>query len=182
MEQKRQGFKEARLKKLAEPFNEKFLLVEDQKPLAPESGSGRARYSSPTLEIIRKEIGEGRKIDPPQPILRRKGENTEQALNRYLADIKHPLVRHRLVLFRRLMSQLAAEYGGLNRAGSRPQPCSWPESKKRTEQTQRTISKRPRGRPRTAFLQQRIGFTKSNSTLPTLAGGERSLPVLPTNH
>jgi hypothetical protein len=102
---------EARLKKLAEPFKDKFLLIEDQKPLAPETGAGRARYSSPTLELIRKEIGEGRRVDPPQPILRRKGENADQALNRYLADVKHPLVRHRLILFRRLLSQLASQYG-----------------------------------------------------------------------
>jgi CRISPR/Cas system Type II protein with McrA/HNH and RuvC-like nuclease domain len=102
---------EARLKKLAEPFKDKFLLIEDQKPLAPETGGGRARYSSPTLELIRKEISEGRRVDPAQPILRRKGESAEQALNRYLADIKHPLVRHRLVLFRRLLSQLVSQYG-----------------------------------------------------------------------
>jgi hypothetical protein len=102
---------EARLKKLAEPFKDKFLLIEDQKPLAPETGGGRARYSSPTLELIRKEIGEGRRVDPPQPILQRKGESSEQALDRYLADVKHPLVRHRLVLFRRLLSQLVLQYG-----------------------------------------------------------------------
>ena len=102
---------EARLKKLAAPFKEKFLLIEDQKPLTPETGAGRARYSAPTLELIRKEIGEGRRVDPPQPILRRKGENTEQALNRYLADIKHPVVRHRLVLFRRILTQLVKDYG-----------------------------------------------------------------------
>ena len=102
---------EARLKKLAEPFKENFLLIEDQKPLTPETGAGRARYSSPTLELIRTEIAEGRRVDPPQPILRRKGENAEQALNRYLADIKHPLVRHRLVLFRRLLMQLVSRYG-----------------------------------------------------------------------
>ena len=58
---------EVRLKKLAEPFHEKFLLVENQKPLTPETGSGRARYSSPTLEIIRKEIAAGNRVDPPQP-------------------------------------------------------------------------------------------------------------------
>jgi CRISPR-associated endonuclease Csn1 len=102
---------EARLKKLAEPFKDKFLLIEDQKPLTPESGAGRARYSSPTLDLIRKEIGEGRRVDPPQPILRRNGENAEQALNRYLADIKHPLVRHRLVLFRRMLMQLVSRHG-----------------------------------------------------------------------
>lgn len=102
---------EARLKKLAEPFKETFLLIEDQKPLTPETGTGRARYSSPTLELIRKEIGEGRRIDPPQPVLRRSGENTEQALNRYLADIKHPLVRHRLALFRGILTRLVRDHG-----------------------------------------------------------------------
>ena len=100
-----------RLRKLAAPFENKFQLTEDQKALTPETGTGRARYSSPTLELIRKEISEGRKVDPPQPILRRKGESAEQALNRFLADIKHPLVRHRLVLFRRLLSQFILQFG-----------------------------------------------------------------------
>jgi len=102
---------EARLKKLAEPFKGKFLLIEDQKPLTPDHGGGRARYSSATLNLIHKEISEGRRVDPPQPILRRKGENAEQALNRYLADVKHPVVQHRLVLFRRLLMQLVSRYG-----------------------------------------------------------------------
>ena len=102
---------ETRLKKLAEPFKERFLLVANQKPLTPDGGAGRARYSSPTLELIHKDISSGRRVDPPQPILRRKGENSEEALNRYLAEIKHPLVRHRLVLFRRLLSQLIGRYG-----------------------------------------------------------------------
>ncbi len=101
----------ARLQKLADPFKDKFLLIEGQKPLTPESGGGRARYSSPTLAMLRKDIGAGRRVDPPQPILRRKDESAEQALNRYLADIKHPLVRHRLVLIRRLLAQLASRFG-----------------------------------------------------------------------
>ena len=101
----------ARLVKLAEPFKNKFLLIENQKPLTPETGSGRARYSSPTLDYIQKEIAAGKRVDPPQPILRRKGESADEALNRYLADIKHPLVRHRLVLFRRLLIQLVKQFG-----------------------------------------------------------------------
>lgn len=102
---------EARLKKLAQPFADKFLLIEDQKPLTPETGAGRARYSSPTLAKIQREISAGNRIDPPQPILKRKSESAEDALNRYLSDIKHPLVRHRLVLFRRLLKQLVATHG-----------------------------------------------------------------------
>lgn len=101
----------ARLQKLSDPFKEKFLLIEHQKPLCPETGSGRARYSTPTLERIQKEISSGGRVDPPQLILKRKGENTEQALNRYLADIKHPVVQHRLVLFRRLLAQLVSRFG-----------------------------------------------------------------------
>ena len=105
---------ETRLKRLAEPFKEKFLLIEDQKPLTPDTGAGRARYSSPTLDLIRKVISTGGRVDPPQPILRRKSENAEQALNRYLSDIKHPLVRHRLVLFRQLLSRLVSSHGEPN--------------------------------------------------------------------
>lgn len=102
---------QARLKKLAKPFADKLLLLEEQKPLSPELDSGRAKYSRPTLALLRKEIGDGRRVDPPQPVLRRKNESLDQALDRYLADIKHPLVRHRLVLFRRLLNQLIEKHG-----------------------------------------------------------------------
>jgi hypothetical protein len=101
----------ARLKKLADSFREKFLLIEGQGPLSPETGEGRARYSSPTLDLIRKEIAAGHRVDPPQPILKRKDESAEDALNRYLSEIKHPLVRHRLLLFRRLLAQLVSRHG-----------------------------------------------------------------------
>ncbi len=102
---------QARLKTLAKPFADRFLLIEDQKPLTPESGSGRAKYSSLTLDLLRKEIADGRRVDPPQPVLRRDGESLDQALDRYLTDIKHPLVRHRLILFRRLLNQLIEKHG-----------------------------------------------------------------------
>jgi hypothetical protein len=102
---------EARLKKLAEPFKDKFLLIEGQRPLEPETGAGRARYSSPTLDSIRNEIDQGRSDEPPQPILKRRGENAGQALNRYLATVKHPAVKHRLDIFRRLLSEFVSEYG-----------------------------------------------------------------------
>ena len=101
----------ARLKTLAKSFSDKFLLIEDQKPLAPETGAGRARYSSPTLNMLREKISAGRRVDPPQPILLRQGESAEQALNRYLNDIKHPVVRHRLVLFRKLLAQMIKNFG-----------------------------------------------------------------------
>lgn len=105
---------ETRLKKLAEPFADKFLLIENQNALTPDTGSGRARYSSPTLALLKKDIGAGRRVDPPQPTLRRAGESRERALDRYLSDIKHPLVRHRLILFRGLLAQLIEKFGEPN--------------------------------------------------------------------
>jgi len=109
--EKKNRISEAQLKKIALPWADEFLLIEGQKSLTPESGSGRARYSSPTLERIRNAIQAGESIDPPQPILQRAGEASEQALNRLLADMKHPVVRHRLVLFRELLARLIEKHG-----------------------------------------------------------------------
>ncbi len=95
------------MERWAKDFAHQYKLVEGQQPLTPQTGAGRARYSSLTLN----RISAGEHFDPPQPTLRRQGENAEQALNRYLADIKHPLVRHRLILFRRLLSQLVLRFG-----------------------------------------------------------------------
>ncbi|MCX8092314.1 MAG: hypothetical protein N3I86_15500, partial [Verrucomicrobiae bacterium] len=82
-----------------------------QQPLTPQTGAGRARYATPTLEMIRQQLQYGIRFDPPQPVLRRPGESAQRALDRYLADIKHPLVRHRLVLFSRLLRKLVKEHG-----------------------------------------------------------------------
>ena len=103
--------KVALLQKWEKEFSAQYKLIEGQPPLTPQTGAGRARYSTPTLDYIRKTLADGGHFDPPQPILRRPGETTERALNRYLADIKHPLVRHRLVLFRRQLAELTARFG-----------------------------------------------------------------------
>lgn len=102
---------ESVLKKWAKEYVKRYKLVEGQTELTPQSGAGRARYCSPTLELLQKEISAGRRIDPPQPILKRSGENTQRALDRYLNDINHPLVRHRLILFRRLLAKLTDNFG-----------------------------------------------------------------------
>jgi CRISPR-associated endonuclease Csn1 len=99
------------LVKWEKQFASRYKLIEGQQPLVPQTGAGRARYSSPTLAHIQRTISAGGRFDPPQPILRRAGETAQRALDRYLSDIKHPLVRHRLVLFRRLLAQLAARFG-----------------------------------------------------------------------
>lgn len=95
------------LDKWIEEFSNQYKLIEGQKPLTPQTGSGRARYSTITLE----KIIAGENFASPQPILQRKSETTEEALNRYLSDIKHPLVRHRLLLFQRLLRKLIARFG-----------------------------------------------------------------------
>ena len=43
--------------------------------------------------------------------MRRESEDNATALDRYLSEIKHPLVGHRLVLFRRLLAQLRNQFG-----------------------------------------------------------------------
>ena len=103
--------KVALLEKWAREFDAQYKLVEGQQPLTPQTGAGRARYSSPTLEMIRTQLANGLRVDPPQPVLQRAGESTESALNRYLAEIKHPVVRHRLVLFRRQLAKLVSRFG-----------------------------------------------------------------------
>lgn len=100
-----------RLRKLAEPFAGQFLLCEGQKPLAPETGTGRSRYSSPTLDAIRSAVAEGGRLEPSELLLRRAGESAQQALHRYLVGVQHPLTRHRLLLFRQLLQRLVQRHG-----------------------------------------------------------------------
>lgn len=108
---KKEKITKAQLKKLAKPFSGQFLLLEDQPALTPDDKPGRGRYSTPSLNRIVADIEANRRVDPPQPVLRRKNESLESALNRYISEIKHPLVKHRLVLFRRLLAKLVAKFG-----------------------------------------------------------------------
>jgi hypothetical protein len=97
----------ALLEKWAAEFSAKYQLLEGQKELVAASSAGRARFSSPTLLTL------GRAGSPtnPQPLLRRPGESAEEALNRYLREIRHPLVRHRLLLYSNLLKRLVKKYG-----------------------------------------------------------------------
>lgn len=102
---------ESMLKKWAAEFSSRYRLIEGQQSLTPQTGAGRARFSSPTLHRLREIIATGQRPVGAQPVLRRAGETSEAALNRYLADIKHPLVRHRLMLFRRLLANQVKRFG-----------------------------------------------------------------------
>ncbi len=97
---------EAVLKRWADNFKDQFALIEGQRALTPRSGAGRARFNKPNLIKIKEQIERGEGLPNMQPLLRREGETNDEALNRFLAEIKHPTVRHRLVLFRRLLHEL----------------------------------------------------------------------------
>lgn len=99
------------LQKWEKEFAGRYKLIDGQQALSPQTGAGRARYSSPTLERIREQLEQGARFDPPQPVLRRPSETERRALDRYLAGIKHPLVRHRLVLFSRQLEKLVRRFG-----------------------------------------------------------------------
>jgi hypothetical protein len=85
----------------------KYTLIEGQEELESSTGQGRARYSSLTLERILN----GEAIDTPQLLLIRPGESREDAASRFLTEIKHPLVRHRLAMFRGLLLELIEQWG-----------------------------------------------------------------------
>lgn len=94
------------LEKWAAEFS-KYQLLEGQKDLVAASSAGRARFSSPTLLTL----GQPGTFTNPQPLLRRSGESADDALNRYLREIRHPLVRHRLLLYSNLLKRLVKKYG-----------------------------------------------------------------------
>ncbi len=103
------------VKTCCEELKETFALVEGQRDLTPKTGAGRARFNSLNLAKIQRDIEAGNGMPSAQTILRRDGETNDEALNRYLTDIKHPLVRHRLTLIRKLISDpkngLIARFG-----------------------------------------------------------------------
>jgi hypothetical protein len=88
-------------------FASRYKLIEGQTDLTPGGSGGRARFSSPTLLALGQD---GTPINA-QPILRRAGESKEAALDRYLREIRHPLVRHRLILFRQFLVKLIEKHG-----------------------------------------------------------------------
>ena len=75
------------------------------------SGGGRSAYSRPTLEWIADATADGRRFDPPQPRLMQEGESREEAIQRRLGGIAHPLVRHRAEEYVRLLHQLVSRHG-----------------------------------------------------------------------
>lgn len=95
------------LEKWASEYSTKYQLLEGQQELVAASSAGRARFSSPTLLAL----GQPGSSTNPQPLLRRHGEATQDALNRYLREIRHPLVKHRLLLYSNLLKNLVKKYG-----------------------------------------------------------------------
>lgn len=105
---------ESVIKNWAKEFADKYELVEDQSELVSRAGDGRAKFCSATLRDIKQvleKLSAGQTIDAIQPLLRMPSESKEQAMARFLGDIRHGLVRHRLNLFLRLLHRLIKEHG-----------------------------------------------------------------------
>lgn len=96
-------------------IKDKYELIEDQQELVSRAGDGRAKFSSATLRDIKQileKLTAGQTIEAIQPLLRMPGkESKEQAMARFLGDIRHGLVRHRLNLFLRLLRRLIKDHG-----------------------------------------------------------------------
>jgi 5-methylcytosine-specific restriction endonuclease McrA len=95
------------LKKWEKHFAGKFQLRDGQTALTARASGGRARFSSKTLKLISELVGKGKPLPLLAPVLRRKNEKDNlEALNRYLMEIRNPLVRHRLTQFARLFKAM----------------------------------------------------------------------------
>ncbi len=102
------------LKYWAKEYERRYQLLEDQTELVSRTGDGRAKFSSATLANIKQvlqSLSAGQTMDAIQPLLREGGESKEAAMTRFLNDIRHGLVRHRLMLFLRLLRRLVKEHG-----------------------------------------------------------------------
>lgn len=98
----------------AKEYAGKYELIEDSPDLVSRAGDGRARFCSATLREIKQvleKLSTGQTVDAIQPLLRMQGESKEQAMARFLGDIRHGLVRHRLTLFLQLFRRLVREHG-----------------------------------------------------------------------
>lgn len=102
--------KKSVLHQWAEAYAGRYALIEGQQELSAVAGDGRTRYSTPTLKEFIDGNLEGLQ-NTPQPILVRDGQTVEQAIGAFLADVRSPVVRHRLLLFSRLLARLTKDHG-----------------------------------------------------------------------
>jgi len=105
---------ESVIKNWAKEFADKYELIEDQSDLVSRAGDGRAKFCSATLREIKQvleKLSAGQTVDAIQPLLRMPNESKEQAMARFLGDIRHGLVRHRLNLFLRLLHRFIKVHG-----------------------------------------------------------------------
>jgi len=105
---------ESVIKNWAKEFTDKYELIDGQSELVSRAGDGRAKFSSATLRDIKQvleKLSAGQTLDAIQPLLRMPNESKEQAMARFLGDIRHGLVRHRLNLFLQMLHRLIKEHG-----------------------------------------------------------------------
>lgn len=102
--------KESLLTKWVTLYQDQYALLAHQPDLVSATGEGRTRYSTPTIEaMLEKNVEALQKT--PQPLLVRPGQTREAAMNAFLADVRSPVVRHRLTLLLRLIERLVEAHG-----------------------------------------------------------------------
>lgn len=102
--------KESLLTKWASHYQDQYALLAHQPDLVSAAGEGRTRYSTPTIQaMLEKDVEALQKT--PQPLLVRPGQSREDAMNVFLAEVRSPVVRHRLTLLLRLLERLVKQHG-----------------------------------------------------------------------
>ena len=145
--------KESLLTQWATLYQGQYALLPHQPDLVSAAGEGRTRYSSPTIQAMFDHDLEALQ-KTPQPLLVRPGQSREDAMNAFLADVRSPVVRHRLTLLLRLMERLVKEHGtpkliiveaarsfGLGRKAKEDQMKKVAQNQKEREQARKTVKK-----------------------------------------
>lgn len=102
---------EKALRKCAADFANEFELIEGHTEITPQSGAGRSRFSSATLDELRDLIARGEALPNVAKRLMCEGEPPESAIRRLLESTKNPLVKHRLALLHRELVCLIKRFG-----------------------------------------------------------------------
>lgn len=102
--------KESLLTKWVSMYQDQYALLAHQPDLVSAAGEGRTRYSTPTIEAMLEKNVEALQ-NTPQPLLVRPGQSREDAMNAFLAEVRSPVVRHRLTLLLRLIDRLVSVHG-----------------------------------------------------------------------
>ncbi len=160
--------KESLLTQWATLYQGQYALLTHQPDLVSAAGEGRTRYSSPTIQAMFDHDLEALQ-KTPQPLLVRPGQSREDAMNAFLADVRSPVVRHRLTLLLRLIERLVKEHGtpkliiveaarsfGLGRKAKEKHMIEVGKNKKEREQAKNTVKKEGYSSGKTGLTRYRL--------------------------